>query len=75
MSALADVKAPSVCGAQGFGYQTHKEILQPLALTRKEFCSDASAGKSLAMWLYNCGIYDLAQAQAAFDRRPDWRHA
>jgi len=27
------------------------------------------------MWLYNCGAFDLAQAQATFDRRPDWRHA
>lgn len=67
-------KAPSACGAQGFGYETHSEILQLIALARKEFCLAPAAGKSLAMWLYNFGICELAFTQRAFDGRPDWRH-
>lgn len=71
----ANQKAPSVCGAQGFGYQTHSEIVQPFAAASKKFHSDPAAGKSLAMWLYNHGVSDLEDTNIAFNRRPHWRAA
>ena len=68
-------KAPSVCGARGFGYHSSRPQNTAVLVSAQENKLAPDAGKSLAMWLYNCGAFDLAQAQATFDRCPDWRHA
>ena len=37
--------------------------------------AEAQAGKALAVMLYNVGARSIGETQAAFDRRPTWRHA
>lgn len=62
--------APAVAAVRGAGSDTGGDC----GPYRTSADADA-AGKALAVWLYCVGGHSLAATDAAFRRRPAWRHA